>query len=450
MRKRLLVSSVIGILSLCLGSISSVQASTSSKKAVPKIAQGQSCSTVGQTIESGRFYICITYSGSNKWVATCTTINQKETLLGIKLECIPYPVRNYLIWEPSSVASFNASRAGSRSQQGAANSATSLPVTPSSFADLYDHRSGIALGVWDAVHAAENGSQVQLPPVEVHVGPNTTPEIQSPIPALQYVANLFPNAIFPTKVVIIYYNFKDLAWGQSEVQMLMGSDQYQAELQSHGGSLVKCTSPNDCGDGDSYITSSGTDYIAVGLPNENSELSNSPFTIGGTEMTEFYHGLQLEYYAINNSPITNQDHYLSSNWPPMWFNHGSENSVSYFPFYINNQQRFINAFAEKNQIDDGFSNVTLSTFTQYLDISNMNNSWSNGSVDFLRPPAAMGPAFMEILVALGGTKVLLDIPNLMRQGKSFPDAFQTEFGISWQDAEPTLAQVIYDKYLNNY
>jgi len=449
MRKRLLVSSVIGILALCLGSVSSVQASTTSKKAGPKIVQGQSCSTVGQTIESGRFYVCITYSGSPKWVATCTTINQKETLLGIKLECVTSPVGNYLIWEPSSVASSNASQAGSHSQQGAANS-VALPVTPTSFADLYDHRSGIALGVWNAVHAAQNGTQVQLPPVEVHAGPNTTPEIKSPIPALQYVANLFPNAIFPAKVVIIYYNLKDLAWGQSEVEKLMGSDQYQAELQSHGGSIVKCTIPNDCSDGDSYITSSGTDFIAVGLPNKNSEQSNSPFTIGGTEMTEFYHGLQLEYYSKNNSPITTQDNYFSSNWPPMWFNFGAENSVSYFPFYAKNQQQFINGFAEKNQIDGNFSNVTLSTFTQYLDISNMNNSWSNGSFTVARPHVAMGQALMEILVALDGPKVMLDIPNLMSQGKSFSDAFQAEFGMSWQDAEPTLAQVMYDKYLNNY
>jgi len=450
MRNRLIGSSVIGILALCLGSISSVQASTTSTKAVTKITQGASCSKVGQTIKSGRFYICVNYAGSQKWVGTCTTINQKESLSGIKLQCVPYQVGNYLIWEPASVVSSAPNQMSENSQHSAANSPAASPKMPSTFADLYDRRTGIALGVWHSVQATQKGAVVQLPPVEVHVGPNSTPEIGSPIPALQYVANLFPSAIFPSKVVIIYYNLKDLAWGQSEVQSLMGSDQYQRSLQSHGGSLVKCTVPNDCMDGDSYITSSGTDYIAIGLPNDNSEGVGTPFTIGGTEMTEFYHSLQLAYYSKNQSVLTNVNNIFSPNWAPMWFNLGAENMNSYLPFYQGNESRFIQAFGQRDAYNQIFSNVSIDTFNQYLDISNVNKIWSDGSFNSGHLESTFGMGLMEIFMALDGPKVMLDIPNLMSQGKSFADAFQTEFRISWQDAEPTIAQVMYDKYLNNY
>ena len=101
MRKRLLVSSVIGILALCLGSVSSVQASTTSKKAGPKIVQGQSCSTVGKTIESGRFYVCVQTDSKSIWAATCNPQTDTGMQESGKLSCEPLAATHFAVWLPA-------------------------------------------------------------------------------------------------------------------------------------------------------------------------------------------------------------------------------------------------------------------------------------------------------------------------------------------------------------
>jgi hypothetical protein len=134
------------------------------------------------------------------------------------LECVTSPVGNYLIWEPSSVASSNASRAGSRSQQGAANSATSLPVTPNSATSLPVTPSSFA----DSTHnsSATNETTTAIPainysPADSHLSTCQIPD-QRPTPnsgeAIAYPApndNPNYNNAGVTKIAVLAVDFSD-------------------------------------------------------------------------------------------------------------------------------------------------------------------------------------------------------------------------------------------------
>jgi hypothetical protein len=62
----------------------------------------------------------------------------------------------------------------------------------------------------------------------------------------------------------------------------------------------------------------------------------------------------------------------------------------------------------------------------------------------------MGSYLSEIFVSIKGPSVLLDIHERMSKKASFTDAFQGIFGVSWEEAKPEIAKVIYDRYLYNY
>ena len=329
-------------------------------------------------------------------------------------------------------------------------SSTVPPAAPTSFQDLYANRSGIAYAAWKKMNTAQSGSHVQLPPIETYTGPNTKPEGPSPTAAIQFIANLYPQAIFPKKIVVISYSFADLEWGISTSKRLIGESEYQQVIASHGGPIIKCNPSNNCDDGDSYITSDGTDYIAQGLPNKPSDFPYSPSHFGGVVAIEFYHGLSLIPYFQNNSVVTNANHINSPNFDPVWYYVAGENISSLAFHSLKNEQEFANGFAYKNFFDQVFGSVTAETFNKFLSISNLNNFWSNNSFQTFRQHVSMGQEIDEVFVALKGPQALIDLATYMSQGKSFPDAFQIEFGTSWDLAEPVLSQVLYDKYLHNY
>ena len=62
----------------------------------------------------------------------------------------------------------------------------------------------------------------------------------------------------------------------------------------------------------------------------------------------------------------------------------------------------------------------------------------------------LGIRIIQILIALKGPSVVFDIPNLMSQGQTFDQAFQSIYGVTWTAAEPAMAKTIWDEYQNHY
>ena len=328
---------------------------------------------------------------------------------------------------------------------------TAKASEPTSFSDLYTNRQGLARAAWEKLNSAISTSAASLPTVEIYRGPNTPQYDQNPQAALSTDLQLFPNASVPKKVVIIYWSHADMAWATAKAQVLMGASDYSADQAQTVGLFVDCYTATSCKVGHAFIGSDGTAYMGIGLPDSLAkDGSDSALPLGQLEGVEFYHALEIYPYYLNHNPFSTIQNKTTPNFPPQWFAFGSENFTTTVLQFGKNQQGFVMSMNTSGWLKDVIPNFSQDWLNQYLDSGNAGNSWSDDGYTTAGTNVSMGQNLMEILIALKGPSVLTDLPALMSQGKSFVDAFQAEFGTSWQSAAPEIAKVVWDKYQNRY
>ncbi|CAN2190053.1 hypothetical protein MCEMRE217_00498 [Candidatus Nanopelagicaceae bacterium] len=322
---------------------------------------------------------------------------------------------------------------------------------PTSIADLFEKRKGIAYSVWSKFNKAVSQPDVTLPPIEIYRGPNTPTYVKDPNSYFKQVVQLFPGVALPKKFVVFYWNQKDLAEVTKMALSIMGAQNIQKNIDETTGPFVRCNNDTNCDVGGALIGTDGTAYIGIGLADTQAEAESTGGGNGGVEKVEFYHALQLFNYHTNSLPIFSQGQNLqSANLPPFWLNIGGENLVSNGLASAKNYERSRQMSGYKNWADQIIPGFNEDWINEYLDIKNVNTRWKDSSYLSYRPHVLMGSYLSEIFMAIKGPSVLLDIHERMSKKASFTDAFQGIFGVSWEQAKPELVKVIYDRYLYNY
>jgi len=371
--------------------------------------------------------------------ATCKTSGQ-TSVVGSKIyTCVKSGTK--LLWN-SGILNNSPSPTAKPTQK------ESSVVVPTSFSDLFAHRDGIAYGAWSKFSTVLKNSSRALPSVEVFQGPNTKVYIKDQKIPMQFVTRLFPTFDLPKKVVFIYWDNQDMNWATTKATQIMGADEMQKVLRETGGPFVDCYTPTNCNVGHAHIAADGTAYIGLGNPDHAEGDPN--FQKGQKEEIEFYHSLQLFQYYKHETSVTSKGTITSPNFPPAWINIAGENlTFDAFRFESDYQNfRMSQNFSEwMNQLGHP---ITARWLDDFLDIKNLNNSWSDDGNISVADNNCIGASIMEIFVALKGPSVMLDFHDQMSQGKSFLEAFKTEFGVSWDEASPIISKIIYDKYKNNY
>ena len=141
--------------------------------------------------------------------ASCPKLGKTETLGGKKFTCIKSGKK--LVWN-KGVATKDAGTGVKKTdeEKSSASAGTKWPVPsklPSSFADLYENREGIAYSAWLKTAKAMSANAGKIPPLEVLIGPNTKPWSSNHEEAIKQVSQAFPNQIIPKKLYVIFYNF---------------------------------------------------------------------------------------------------------------------------------------------------------------------------------------------------------------------------------------------------
>ncbi len=324
-------------------------------------------------------------------------------------------------------------------------------AVPTSFADLYEKRKGISYSVWSKFNKAVSQPDATLPTIEIYRGPNTPTYVKDPNSYFKQVVQLFPGVALPKKFVVFYWNQKDLAEVSKMALSIMGAENIQKNIDETTGPFVRCNDSTNCDVGGALIGTDGTAYLGIGLLDSQAEAERSGGGNGGVEKVEFYHALQLFNYHTNSLAIPSIGRNMQSVYlPPFWLNIGGENLVSNGLSNAKNYERYKQISGYKNwadQIVPGFNEVWIN---EYLDIKNVNTRWKDSSYASFRPHVLMGSYLSEIFMSIKGPSVLLDIHERMSKKASFTDAFQGIFGVSWEEAKPEIAKVIYDRYLYNY
>ncbi|CAN2188368.1 hypothetical protein MCEMRE22_00477 [Candidatus Nanopelagicaceae bacterium] len=322
---------------------------------------------------------------------------------------------------------------------------------PTSIADLYEKRKGIAYSVWSKFNKAVSQPDVTLPPIEIYRGPNTPTYVKNPNSYFKQVVQLFPGVALPKKFVVFYWNQKDLAEVTKMALSIMGAQNIQKNIDETSGPFVRCNNDTNCDVGGALIGTDGTAYIGIGLADTQAEAESTGGGNGGVEKVEFYHALQLFNYHTNSLAIPSIGRNMQSVYlPPFWLNIGGENLVSNGLSNAMNYERSKQISGYKNWADQIIPGFNEDWINEYLDIKNVNTRWKDSSYLSYRPHVLMGSYLSEIFMAIKGPSVLLDIHERMSKKASFTDAFQGIFGVSWEQAKPELVKVIYDRYLYNY
>jgi hypothetical protein len=354
-----------------------------------------------------------------------------------------------LVWNKGEVISKTLSYDSAPAPAPTASS-PSIAV-PTSFADLYEKRKGIAYAVWSKFNKSVSQPDVALPPIEIYRGPNTPIYVKDPGSYFKQVVQLFPGIALPKKFVVFYWNQKDLAEVTKMALSIMGAENLQKNIDETTGPFVRCNDSTNCDVGGALIGNDGTAYLGIGLLDSQAEAEKSGGGNGGVEKVEFYHALQLFNYHTNSLAIPSIGRNMQSVYlPPFWLNIGGENLVSNGLLNAKNYEQFKQSSGYKNwanQVVPGFNEVWIN---EYLDIKNVNTKWKDSGYASFRPHVLMGSYLSEILMSIKGPSVLLDIHERMSKKASFTDAFQGIFGVTWEEAKPEIAKVIYDRYLYNY
>ena len=451
-----------------------------------------------------------------------------------------------------------------------AHAAASSNAVPTSFANLYQNRHGIANAVVEKLHSATSGSGQQLPTIQTFVGPNTKLSDKTTKADLQNLYKYMQSNGFIKNVVTIYYNIKDVNWANNQYTSLLGPQEVAkirafkgmtsqpdqqsdstnsapqpvtsaglpcstpGQTQNISGSnyfcgtdnsatnvweascgpvgstswhinnvagtctdvgngrsiwefpagvlpvttspnqsnssqqppLISCWSgdPNGCESADAWVALDGTAYLTIGVPKAGDTNDNPNYK---SQLVMMYYALWLSYYVENNSLQSQTADEASknigqANFPPYWLYNADEfmpfalatygNSVAALEKFLTNQSSGAADMVKNNnnKIANYFGKTfNLNWINNFLNIKYESTLWRQmdpmSNIGF-----SLGSRVVETFIAVKGPQVLSDIPNFMSQGLTFDQAFQKEFGTSWQSAEPEIAKTVWDEYQHGY
>ena len=393
--------------------------------------------------------------------AACTKAGSTSTNAGKKYTCIKSGTK--LVWSKgvSTADTVVKPKPTVSSDPTPSSSPTPLPtpspsvspekiLSPLNFSDLFEKRKGIVTSLWAKLNSKLSTSS-QLPSVEVYRGPTTPVYVKNPSDYFEYVAQVFSGVSLPKKIFVFYWNHQDINIVASQALAVMGPANDELYRLETTGPFVDCYTPTSCDVGHGFIGVDGNVYLGLGVPDTAEEVTGGA-GVGGVEVVEFYHSLELMPYRINSLSIVGQkQNVLSSNLPPFWMNQGSEGLMYFSLAYKNDLKGFIEKASRKSyEVDQNIKDFSPDWINNYLDIANLGNSWSDSSFKNASSHRIMGYYLIQIFVSLKGPSVMLDFYDQMAQGKSFESIFQNIFGTTWNEAKPELVKTIYDRYLNHY
>ncbi len=306
------------------------------------------------------------------------------------------------------------------------------------FDNLFENRKNISYTVWKRTSDSIKINNSKAGDISIFTGPTTKPYYDDYQKPVSQVSKIFPNDLEAKKILVIRYNFKDLDWAENTAKAeLLPADYKQLVSYARGPIAIgNCDSLTaNCSSSRQITPSSGVAVILQGVENSMRREINAKlvYTSGMLEAHEYFHSLQ-------RIPI--MDRGIEA-WPHAWFREGSAELVQNLAISFDNYAQY-----KKFLIDDCYytcKSMTSAQFEEFLNTAKEEfvpakfDSWLSYS---------LGSHVMEILAAVKGTDVLIDMYEEMGNGLKFDEAFAKIFGIAWKEAIPIIAKTIHANLQN--
>ena len=376
------------------------------------IKAGISCKKAGlQTIDSGRKFTCIKQGKKLVW-------NK-----GVVIKAAPAA-------NPSPSATPSPSPSATPSPSPTPTPTFTPPTRPTSFSDLLEKIDGVSYWAWYTSSEKIKKAKTSTIEVQVLFGPNTPLTTHNTELAVQNVSKLYSGAATPKKVVAIYYSYADRAWGQATFA------KYALRPQGNETNQM-CQTEVTCWGALSEIDHKGTGILLMSV-NDPSKVDKN-HTSGPLQAHEFAHTFQGSQFT---GTIKEPNSYCcTKSYLPWWLIEGGATYVEAaamnadsFDGYKIWMSRSYNDFLGQNQPD-----YTKEWFQNFLQPA-ATSDW--GKPEYQWKIYAGGAIVEEIFFALKGPDITMNLMRDVATGMTWPEAFEKNFGTSWNEALPILSEVL--------
>jgi hypothetical protein len=241
---------------------------------------------------------------------------------------------------------------------------------------------------------------------------------------------LYAGAVTPKKVVAIYYSYTDRAWGQSTFA------KYALRPQGNETNNM-CQTESTCWGAMAEIDHKGTGILLMSV-NDPSKIDKS-HTSGPLQAHEFAHTFQGSQFTGTvkefNSYCCTKTHL------PWWVVEGGANFVEAAAMNADSFEGYKNAMAKaySDYLGQNQTQYTKEWFQKFLQPASP-SEW--GKPEYQWKIYSGGAIVDEIFVALKGPDIPMKIMRDVATGMTWPEAFEKNFGLSWNLALPILSEAM--------
>jgi hypothetical protein len=335
----------------------------------------------------------------------------------------------------SGICVINANQSGNQNYMPAVSVSKNInilkePLEPMTFDDLVARPKSISYWAWKKSSVQVTSTDVTQPTLDVIKGPNTELTYKTPELALLLTAKLYPSFSKPSHIKIIYYSYQDIAWAQSEFSKYV---LYPSGIEASRG----CATPDTCWGALAEIDLSGMGVVLIAL--KDLKKSDMNHTTGTLESHEYSHTIQMTQFV--DTAKEGGSYCCIKVHTPWWMVEGgatfTQAAAVYFRSfdeYSKERRRDANEFLSNK---DG---VFTKQWIEYFLEPNSASEWGNPVYQYRIYDA--GFLALECLVALKGPGIQMQLFKEVADGATFSEAFERNFGVSWQIAKPKIAQAI--------
>lgn len=358
----------------------------------------------------------------------CSTKGQIKTVSGYKYTCNKSGTK--LVWSKGVKVAAKGTPTSTK---------TIVPVALLSLNNLQGRLDEIINGAWLQASKKIGSSATTLGVTQILVGPNTTEDNSNSLEPLNLASRLFEGFPQVKKLYIIKFSSKDIDWAQKQYEQLSPNNYEPNAVRN------QCASSNGCVGALAGINSEGDGVVLMG---QGGSYVGAPTFKGLTRAQngliiahEYFHTIQM----INSPCRGGRGCYGEA---PQWLLEGGATWAAAVARYSENYDDYLleRNTTLNNQYSNAASIYTSDYINQFLNpnpifLPNQDN-WKHWSKYNSREAYVLGFMASEILVSIKGTASLMKLYADIGAGKSFIEAFQGIFGLSWAEACPIISEAI--------
>jgi hypothetical protein len=304
------------------------------------------------------------------------------------------------------------------------------PIAPTDWKDVVQQANGIAYWAWKKSAQKIESSSTKLGVMEILISPNGVPDNPVPLVALNLVSRLSANYEEPKKVVMVYAGEKDIEWGQKQIDEFCAGRMCGYDVA--GEAKKACNVPVTPCWGGLALRNRSTNIPMIYMTASDWGKTDPGHTSGTLEAHEYFHTVQSTLLA-------------NVGWDrvPRWLIEGGATWVQRATVFYADFDKY--EVQRNGDNSDSLSRNKRSAewIEKFLD-PDYTTGWDkwNGNEYDRWAVYDVGSLASEVMVSIGGPDKFMDLHKVTGTGKSFAQAFESIYGISWREGVKIIANAI--------